>query len=80
MRIAATRTEWAPDDGDRAQQRTLRTGAGETGTGIGLRNTRKRLELIYGNNARITIGNTNGMVETLVEFPINELTEGQAMA
>jgi signal transduction histidine kinase len=50
------------------------------GNGIGLRNTRKRLELIYGNNARITIGNKSGMVETQVEFPINELIEGQTMA
>jgi LytS/YehU family sensor histidine kinase len=50
------------------------------GNGIGLRNTRKRLELIYGSNARITIGNKDGMVETQVEFPINEQQTGLGTA
>lgn len=39
------------------------------GTGIGLRNTRKRLELLYGGKAQLRIGNRSGMVVTEVELP-----------
>ncbi|MBL0125993.1 MAG: histidine kinase [Flavobacteriales bacterium] len=39
------------------------------GTGIGLRNTRRRLELIYGSDAHIRIENRNGLVVTEVEIP-----------
>lgn len=39
------------------------------GTGIGLRNTRRRLELIYGGKASMRIGNHAGMVLTEVELP-----------
>ena len=41
------------------------------GTGIGLRNTRRRLELIYGGKASMRIGNHQGMVLTEVELPLN---------
>ena len=41
------------------------------GTGIGLRNTRRRLELIYGGQASMRIGNQDGMVLTEVELPLN---------
>ncbi len=40
------------------------------GTGIGLRNTRKRLDMIYGGQARIHIENRDGMVVTEVEIPM----------
>lgn len=40
------------------------------GTGIGLRNTRKRLEMLYGPKARLSISNQNGMVITEVEIPL----------
>lgn len=39
------------------------------GTGIGLRNTRKRLDLIYGGRAALHIDNRDGMVVTEVEIP-----------
>jgi two-component system LytT family sensor kinase len=38
-------------------------------TGIGLNNTRKRLELLYGNDADLAIYNENGMVITNVTLP-----------
>ncbi|MBK6342995.1 MAG: histidine kinase [Flavobacteriales bacterium] len=41
------------------------------GSGIGLRNTRKRLELIYGGQAAMRIGNHEGMVLMEVELPLN---------
>jgi len=41
------------------------------GTGIGLRNTRRRLELIYKGNASMRISNRDGMVVTEVELPLN---------
>lgn len=40
-----------------------------TGTGIGLRNTRKRLDLLYGTNAALRIEERHGMVVTEVELP-----------
>lgn len=40
-----------------------------TGTGIGLRNTRKRLDLLYGTNAALRIEQRGGMVVTEVELP-----------
>ncbi len=40
------------------------------GSGIGLRNTRKRLELIYGGAARLRIGNEQDLVVTEVEIPL----------
>jgi len=42
---------------------------GEQG-GIGLRNTRKRLEMIYGGKARLDIGERDGMVVTEVVLPL----------
>lgn len=42
-------------------------------TGIGLRNTRKRLQLLYGDQAELTIMNSNGMVTTHVSIPLNEM-------
>lgn len=42
------------------------------GTGIGLRNTRKRLEMIYGANARMQIDNRAGMVVTEVTMPLEK--------
>ncbi|MBK9177668.1 MAG: histidine kinase [Flavobacteriales bacterium] len=39
------------------------------GTGIGLRNTRKRLDLIYGDKAALRINNRDGMVVTEVDIP-----------
>lgn len=42
------------------------------GTGIGLRNTRKRLELIYGPNAHMDIREENGLVITEVNIPFLE--------
>ena len=44
------------------------------GTGIGLRNTRKRLDLIYGPGARLHIENRSGMVVTEVEIPLTKST------
>ena len=44
------------------------------GTGQGLRNTRQRLELIYGETAKLKIGNeSENTVLTTVEIPFNEL-------
>lgn len=40
------------------------------GTGIGLRNTRKRLDLIYGDKAALRIDNKDGMVVTEVRLPM----------
>lgn len=42
------------------------------GSGIGLRNTRKRLDLIYGGQANMHIGNRDGMVVTEVEIPMHD--------
>ena len=43
------------------------------GTGQGLRNTRQRLELIYGETAKLKIGNeSDNTVLTTVEIPLNE--------
>lgn len=42
------------------------------GTGIGLRNTRRRLEIIYGHEASMRIENRDGMVVTEVEIPLHE--------
>jgi LytS/YehU family sensor histidine kinase len=43
------------------------------GTGHGLRNTRQRLELIYGEDAKFKIENENeNMVLTTVKIPLNE--------
>lgn len=42
------------------------------GTGIGLRNTRKRLEMLYGGKASLAINNRDGMVITEVEIPLRE--------
>jgi LytS/YehU family sensor histidine kinase len=39
------------------------------GNGIGLRNTRKRLEMLYGGKARLTITDHDGQVESRVELP-----------
>ena len=41
-----------------------------SGTGIGLRNTRKRLEMIYGSGASMNISNRDGMVITEVVIPM----------
>ncbi len=40
------------------------------GTGIGLQNTRKRLQIIYGSKAQLNIFNKDGMVITEVEIPL----------
>lgn len=42
------------------------------GTGIGLRNTRRRLEMIYNGRARMEIANRGGMVVTEVVVPVDE--------
>jgi two-component system LytT family sensor kinase len=42
------------------------------GTGIGLRNTRTRLEMIYGDQAGLQIGEEDGQVVTLVRLPAGE--------
>ena len=42
------------------------------GTGIGLRNTRKRLDLLYGKQAELTISDANGMVTTQVSIPVEQ--------
>ncbi|MFZ1688076.1 MAG: histidine kinase [Flavobacteriales bacterium] len=41
-------------------------------TGIGLRNTRKRLQLLYDNEAELTISDKDGMVTTQVSIPVKE--------
>lgn len=43
-----------------------------SGSGIGLRNTRKRLEMLYGGNASIRIENRHNRVVTEVEIPLRE--------
>ncbi|HRH37794.1 MAG TPA: hypothetical protein PK760_05585, partial [Flavobacteriales bacterium] len=48
-----------------------------SGTGIGIRNTHKRLELIYGKGAHMLIENRDGMVVTEVMIPI---TTAEAIA
>jgi two-component system, LytTR family, sensor kinase len=45
------------------------------GTGIGLRNTRERLQRIYGDRANLNIINADGMVITEVEMPANGLRD-----
>jgi hypothetical protein len=50
---------------------TYRPGTGNGG-GIGLRNTRRRLELLYGAAAQLTIREDNGTVLTEVVIPLNE--------
>lgn len=44
------------------------------GSGIGLRNTRKRLEMIYGSKAHLDINNQNNMVVTEVFVPLDAWT------
>lgn len=39
------------------------------GSGIGLRNTRKRLDMLYGGQARFNITNRDGFVESRVDLP-----------
>ncbi len=46
------------------------------GSGIGLNGTRRRLELIYGNDALLTISNRDGMVVTEISLPIQEREAG----
>ncbi|MCB0764371.1 MAG: histidine kinase [Flavobacteriales bacterium] len=43
--------------------------------GIGLRNTRKRLEMLYGGKAHLRITNLEGMVVTTVEIPALNRTD-----
>lgn len=43
---------------------------GTPSNGIGLENTRKRLEMLYGRKAELRIENRDGMVVTEVEIPI----------
>lgn len=45
------------------------------GTGIGLSNTRERLQRIYGDRARLNITERKGMVVTEVELPPTRLAE-----
>jgi len=47
------------------------TGTRTDSHGIGLRNTRKRLEIIYGGTAKLTITNHDGHVVSEVELPNN---------
>ncbi len=47
------------------------------GTGIGLRNTRKRLEMLYNGDAHLSIANIDGMVESRVELPITARNDEQ---
>ena len=42
------------------------------GTGIGLQNTRRRLQMIYGETATLHIANREGMVVTEVEIPATQ--------
>jgi signal transduction histidine kinase len=42
------------------------------GTGIGLRNTRRRLELLYAGKAALRIENRDGLVVTEVDLPMND--------
>ncbi len=44
------------------------------GSGIGLRNTRKRLDIIYGSKANFTITNRDGFVVSELELPLGTLT------
>ena len=40
-----------------------------TESGIGLNNSYKRLDILYGEKANLTIANNDGMVETKVTIP-----------
>jgi two-component system, LytTR family, sensor kinase len=63
-------------DGENMVMSVCNSGQYETGkvngTGIGLRNTRKRLEMIYGGKAHMEIMNRGGMVVTEVIVPIEQ--------
>lgn len=57
-------------------------GAGRRGSGVGLGNTRRRLERLYGEAQHLTIENANGggalaTVELPVEFPLDLPQEGE---
>jgi len=51
-------------------------GKNGSSTGIGLRNTRRRLEMLYGAKGSLRISNHEGMVVTEVEIPAGERVEG----
>jgi signal transduction histidine kinase len=46
------------------------------GSGIGLAGTRRRLELIYGHDASLTINNRDGMVVMEIVIPIKQREDG----
>jgi LytS/YehU family sensor histidine kinase len=46
------------------------------GSGIGLNGTRRRLELIYGNDASLAINNHDGVVVTEIRIPIQQREDG----
>jgi LytS/YehU family sensor histidine kinase len=53
---------------------TFEPGSGNS-TGIGLRNTRKRLNLLFGKQADLQISNSNGYVLTRIRIPIQAENE-----
>ncbi len=52
---------------------TLDDSNNSSGPGMGLKNTKKRLNLIYGEGAKFDISQQNGMVVTTLEFPKHEV-------
>lgn len=58
--------------------RTVTTGPQRVG--IGLRNTRRRLDMIYGGKAKLHITNRDGMVVTEVEIPALSATNDPEMS
>ncbi|MBL4704612.1 MAG: histidine kinase [Flavobacteriales bacterium] len=49
---------------------TYKPGLTKGSTGIGLENSRRRLDLMFGPEGKLTIGNTENMVKTQIRIPI----------
>ena len=52
---------------------TYRPDKQKRSTGIGLENSKKRLNIIFGSRATMTIGNENGFVKTQIEIPLDKM-------
>ncbi len=76
LRITAQRTA---DGLELCVRNTGHYGPGKVkGNGIGLRNTRKRLEMLYGGKARLTISNVDDHVESRVSLPLSSAINNTA--
>jgi two-component sensor histidine kinase len=52
----------------------------DSGRGVGLRNTRERLHVMYGNNAQLLFTNANPGLSVTLRFPSHPIERGQSLA